>query len=192
MGDIIGGVIGGVGSLFGSHDQEKADKAGAKAALTGYNYLTSGAGAAPENSYINTGASANDAEAQLLGLTPITSQTQNGFNNYLNSTGYNFMLNQGTNAITGNAASRGIVNSGATAKALTQFGQNLATQNFNNYLGQVGTLAQRGQTGLGQVASAGAAGGAAASQALQASGNAQSTGLNNALGSFTNAIGSII
>lgn len=191
MGDIIGGIIGGIGSLFGGSSQSKADKQAAQAAMTGYNYLTTGAGAPAQTGYINTGSAANDAEAELLGLKPMSAGTQNGFNNYLNSTGYNFQMKSGSDAISGNAAARGILNSGSTAKALTSFGQNLASTTFNNYLGHLNNLSAGGQTALGQTAAAGSAGGGAAANALQASGNAQSTGLNNALGSFSNAIGSI-
>lgn len=160
MGDIIGGLIGGIGSLIGG-------SSGASNALKGFNYLTSGKGAAATSGFVNNGSAANNAQAQLLGLQPMTGQTINGFSNYLNSTGYNFQLGQGQNAITSNAASRGLLNSGGTAKALTTFGQGLAGQSFNNYLGQLGGLAGNAQTSLGQVGQAGTAGGTAAGQMQQ-------------------------
>src|SRR5690606_17284362 len=64
-------------------------------------------------------------------------------------------------AITGNAAAKGLLNSGSTAKALTTFGQNLGKQSFNDYLGQLtglgnyglqsaNTIAGAGQTSTGQ------------------------------------------
>lgn len=119
----------------------------------------------------------------------MTGQTTNGFNNYLNSTGYNFQLGQGQNAITSNAASRGLLNSGGTAKALTTFGQGLAGQSFNNYLGQLGGLAGNAQTSLGQVGQAGTAGGTAAGQAQQGGISSGFNQLGSALGSAAGFFG---
>lgn len=180
MGDIIGGLIGGIGSLIGGSQ-------GAGDALKGYNYLTSGKGAAAESGYVNNGGAANTAQSQLLGLSPITGQTQNGFNNYLNSTGYNFQRQQGSDALTGSAAARGLLNSGSTAKALTAYGQNLAAGSFNNYLGQLGGVSQAGQTGLGQVSQAGTQGGAAAGQAQQSGTSSGFNQLGSAAGGLANA-----
>lgn len=179
MGGIIGGVIGGVGSLFGGSSASKQ-------AMTGYNYLRGDqanqtaqtAGVAASGAAGNT----QNAEAQLLGTAPVTAQTQNGFNNYLNSTGYNFQRNQGTQAITGSAAARGILNSGSTAKALTSYGQGLAGQSFNNYLGSLNTLNTQQQntanTGVNAASSVGGAGttGGATSAAATYGGVAGATG----------------
>lgn len=175
MGDIIGGLIGGVGSLIGGNS-------GAKQALTGYNYLTKGAGADATSGYVNNGAAANSASAQLLGLQPITPGTSGAYANYLGSTGYKSQLQTGSNAITGNAASRGLLNSGGTAKALDTFGQNLASTTFNNYLGQLNTQAGAGQTSLGQVAQAGTQGGQGAAQASQSGTSSGFNQLGSAIG----------
>lgn len=155
MGNIVGGLIGGVGSLLGAGAASSSD-------LTGYNYLK-GANA----SAVNNGQAASNASAQLLGTAPITSQTQNGFNNYLNSTGYQFAKQQGQTAINGSASARGLRDSGDTAKALQTFGQGLAGQSFNNYLGQLNTQSGQGITAAGQVGSAGTSGGTAAGGAAQ-------------------------
>lgn len=163
MGNVIGGLIGGVGSLLGAQSAKSND-------LTGYNYLK-GANAGA----VNNGQAASNASAQLLGTQPITDQTKNGFSNYLGSTGYNFQKQQGTAAITGGAASRGLLNSGGTATALESYGQGLAGQSFNNYLGQLNTQSGQGLTAAGQVGSAGTAGG-------QAAGNAMQTGITKAAG----------
>jgi hypothetical protein len=188
--DLIGPIIGGIGSLIGGNKQADADKQAAQQALTGYNYLTTGPGSTAASSYTNNGTAANNAEAQLLGTQPITDQTSNGFTNYLNSTGYKFQLGQGTQAIAGSAAAKGILNSGATAKALQTYGQGLAAGTFNNYLTQLNGQSAQGQTQLGQIAAAGTAGGGNAAGATQAAGAAQAQGLNGALGAATNALGS--
>lgn len=155
MGDIIGGLIGGIGSLIGGHSA-------AKQAMTGYNYLTGKSGV---QSYVDQGKSAEGDVSALLTGGPNSAAANSAFNNYLNSSGYQFQLKQGTNAITGSAAAKGILNSGATAKALTGYGQDLASTTFNNYLNQLGTVAERGLTASGQIGAAGTQGGATAAQA---------------------------
>jgi hypothetical protein len=179
MGAVIGGLIGGIGSLFGGNTAEQADKKAAGQALTGYNYLTGPQGT---GDYVASGKAANSAESELLGTAPMTDQTRTGFSNYLNSTGYQFQLGQGTAAITGSAAARGILNSGATAKALTKYGQGLAGSSFNNYLDQLSGQAGRGLTAQGQIGQAGTAGGANAAQATQAGGEVMQTGITKAAG----------
>lgn len=178
MGQILGGIIGAGGSVAGA-------QAGSKAALTGYNYLT---GSPEENQYIANGASANEAESQLLGLSPATAGTQNGFSNYLNSSGYNFQKQQGMDAIQGAAGAKGILNSGATGKALTTFGNNLASTSFNNYLGQLSGVSGAGQTGLGQIGQAGTAGGQAAGNILQSGYSSAGSQLGGAAGSIFNLL----
>lgn len=151
MGSIVGGIVGGVGSLFGSNKASSQD-------LTGFNYLTGKNGTQP---FVNTGNAANTEEGNLLGLNGAagTAAGNQALGNYLNSDQYNFALNQGTRAVTGSAAARGLLNSGATAKVLTQYGQGLAGQQFGNYLGSVQNLGQQGLTAAGQIGEAGTTGG---------------------------------
>jgi hypothetical protein len=66
------------------------------------------------------------------------------FQNFLNSTGFQAQLKAGSQAITGNAASRGLISSGATLKRQTQFGSDLAQGGFSNFLSQLGGAANRG------------------------------------------------
>lgn len=162
MGDIIGGLIGGVGSLMGGNKAKQQD-------LTGFNYLKGANAGAVAN-----GQTANNAQTALLTGSGTPQQSQ-AFGNYLNSTGYNFQKQQGEQAITGSAASRGLLNSGGTAKALTAYGTNMANTSFNNYLGQLQGVAGQGQTAAGQVGAAGTQGG-------QAAGSDQGNGIANAAG----------
>lgn len=202
MGDLVGGILGGVGSIVGAGIQANAQQQAAAQALTGYNYITTGAGSQPANNIIAAGQegtagslTAEDAQSQLLGLKPASAGTSNAFNNYLGSTGYNFQLQQGAAAINANAASKGLLNSGGTAKALTAYGQNLGSSYFNNYLNQVGGLntqlqntATAGQNQLGAIANAGTGAGSNAAGYIAGTGNALSNGVNGALGSFGNVL----
>jgi len=166
LGDIIGGVIGGVGSLLGGNK-------GAKQALTGYNYLTK---SPIGQQYLPTGGAANQMQAQLLGAAPMQAGTQNAFQNYLGSTGYQFQLGQGTNAIESSQAASGLLNSGGTGKELERFGQGLGGQYFNNYLSQLGGLSGQGLSAGQMIGSAGTQGGVPAGQ-MQNQGLSQAAGV---------------
>lgn len=196
MGDIIGGVIGGIGSLIGGNQAANLEKKAGTQSLTGFNYLQ---GNQNNQTAQNAGTQADFAgqhiqndEQQLLGQAPMTAATGNGYNNYLNSTGYQQQMQQGTAALTGSAAARGLLNSGATAKALTTYGQGLAGQSFNNYLGQLGSANNQAQasvnTGLQAstaVGQAGTTGGIA--QGNQTAAQGQSTG--SSVAQFGNDVG---
>lgn len=93
---------------------------------------------------------------------------QDAFQNYQQSTGYQFRLNEGMGAINQNAAASGLMNSGATAKALTQYGQNISSAEFGNYLNYLGGTEQTGLQAAANVASQGQASGQAAAGALTA------------------------
>lgn len=203
MASLIGPAIGIASSLFGGSKSKSADKQAAQQALTGYNYLTSGAGGATIRNAQNNGSAAStaqsgtqNAEAQLLGTAPMQPGTANGFNNYLNSTGYQFTKDQGTSALTGSAAARGILNSGNTAKSLQTFGQNTASTGFNNYLNslkdlstQQGSAAAQGVNAAQVVGQAGTGGGAGAAEATHAGGISTGNSIVNAGTQLTKLVG---
>lgn len=169
---IAAAAIGAGASIYASSKASKASK-------TGYNYL-SGANATA----VDAGNAATSASSQLLGTEPMKEGTKNAYTNYLNSTGYNFQRQQGTAAITGSAAARGSLNSGATGKALEEFGQNIAGGYFNNYLNQLGNQSNRGLTGAGQTGAAGTAGGVAAGGQIQG-------GISSAGGQLAGGVGQV-
>jgi len=97
-----------------------------------------------------------------------TTQTyQNAFDNYRNSTGYQFRLGEGQRSLDNSYASRGVGQSGAAAKAALQYGQNIASGEFGNYLNAL--MAQQG-VGL---SAAGAQAGVSTGYANAVSGNNQ-------------------
>lgn len=89
------------------------------------------------------GATANNYIANLLGLGG-DAAAQGAFQNFLGNTGYNFQLQQGQRAITSSAAAQGSLNSGATLKALTKYGQNLGSNYFQQYLQNLSGVANTG------------------------------------------------
>jgi hypothetical protein len=109
--------------------------------------------------------------------------------------GYQFQLGQGVQAIDRSAASHGLLNSGATGKALAQYGQGLAQSYSGQYTQGLQDIANRGEGATQSTAAAGAgaanqissaqiyAGNAAAQGDINTS-NAISSGLGQAVGTY--------
>jgi len=114
-----------------------------------------GASSSALGSTVGQTGNAASAISGLLGNGGTQAQ-QDAFNNFKNSSGYNFDLQQGTNAITGNAAANGLLNSGSTLKAISNYGQNTANNFLQQYiqnqsgLAGLGIQANNSITGAGQ------------------------------------------
>lgn len=138
------------GQFLGAASKKKQSKAASQAIQQGsnaaINVRNQGTTAAVNTlaPWIQGGLDAANAGNALLGLGGDTAAATEAFNNYLNSAGYQFQLGQGTKAVTGSAAAKGLLNSGATAKALNEYGQNVASTYFQNYLNNLNTSAGRG------------------------------------------------
>jgi hypothetical protein len=63
--------------------------------------------------------------------------------------GYQFQLSQGTSAIDRSAAAGGFLGSGQEGLQLEQFGQGLASQSFQQYFTDLGTLSNQQSTNFG-------------------------------------------
>ncbi|HEV7159024.1 MAG TPA: hypothetical protein VGN38_11765 [Caulobacteraceae bacterium] len=105
--------------------------------------------------YINAGNQAEGALSGFLGLGGDPVAEQKAFDNYLNSTGYQFALNQGEQAAEQNKAARGMLNSGATLKALDAYGTGLAQQYGQQYVGNLQNLTDTGQRSASSLTGAG-------------------------------------
>lgn len=139
--------MGGIGkALFGGGKSTQTSESGNKFADWAMNTL---------GGNTTLGNTAYSTLGSLLGLGGNQQAADDAFKNYLDSSGFQFALDTGSKAITGNAAARGLLNSGATAKALTQYGQNLGQQSFNNYLNQLGNVFTGGLQSAQQVIGAG-------------------------------------
>jgi hypothetical protein len=114
-----------------------------------YNYLN---GALSPS--VSAGAGATNALASnLLGTTSPGSNP--AFQNYQNNTGYQWQVGQGTQALQNSAAAQGLLNSGATLKAIDQYGQNAGLSSYQNYLSNLSGLAGQGQSAAGIIGNAG-------------------------------------
>lgn len=144
---------------------------------------------------------------QVPSATQVTNPNanyNNAFQNYLNSAGYQFQVDQGNQAINQGYAARGALQSGAALKALQTYGQNTATGFFKDYLGLLSNQQGVGLSGANAVAGVGTnyansvsannnnAGSAAANAYLQ-KGNATAGMYGNiagAIGGLANVFGS--
>jgi hypothetical protein len=91
--------------------------------------------------YVNQGAAANDRLSALAGLngeTALVSTLQQ-------DPGYQFRMSQGVSALDRSAAARGLLQSGAQQKALTQYGQGLASSELANAFQRVGAVQNNAQ-----------------------------------------------
>lgn len=95
------------------------------------------------NPYIQTGSSATNALGGLLGLNGNTA-AQGQFQNYLNSTNYQFQLGQGEDAV--KYLNAPALNSGGTAKALNNYAQGMAGNALQGYESLLGGLGGQGLT----------------------------------------------
>ena len=137
--------------------------------------------------------------APIAGGTPTgqAPSAQSMMQQIQNQPGYQFQFEQGNQAVQRNLAARGLLDSGAAGKAMTQYGQGYASSASENYLNGLRSMAGLGQTaanstgiagmnaanqiGSNQIYAGNAAAGGYANQA-----NAINTGLGGLTGAFQN------
>lgn len=78
-----------------------------------------------------------------------------GLQQYFNSSGGQFLLNQGLDGLTSKFSAMGLSKSGAAMKAMEQFRQDLVSTKLDNYLGKLGEVAKLGLGAGGLVTGAG-------------------------------------
>lgn len=119
----------------------------------------------------------------------IAGRQQNAFSTFRADPGYQWSVDQGSKALQNSAAARGVLNSGATAKALTTFGQGLADQQYGNYFGRLQSLAGVGQSATNATQQAGQAYATGAGNAFTNAGNARASGYTGAANAFAGGLG---
>lgn len=190
---------GGIGSaLIGSRSAKKAadaqKDAAKRAAQTQQNALDAQTELA--RPYVEAG---KNALATYQSMAPY----QNfGMQQFQADPGYNFRMSEGVKALERSAAARGLLQSGGTLKGITQYGQNLASQEYENAFSRYLTerearmdpyryLAGQGQAAAaGQAANIGSSGAALADIAMQR-GNAKAAGTMGAANALASGLGSV-
>lgn len=105
--------------------------------------------------------------------------------------GYQFRQREGQRAIEASAASRGGLNSGATLRALSRYGQDYGTSEYNNYLNRLSTLFGGAQTATGNIGNAGQNYANAASNTAINTGNARAGMYQNQADAWGQTIGAV-
>ena len=105
--------------------------------------------------------------------------------------GYQFQLDQGNQMVQRNLAAKGLLNSGAAGKALTQYGQGVAQNYAQQYTGGLQSLAGLGQSATQNQIGANTNASNNISNAQIYSGNAQAQGAINSANSYASAVQSL-
>lgn len=92
------------------------------------------------NPLVDQGTAARNAMMYEVGLGDMPE----GYSGFQGSPGFNFLVNQGEDAVRNQAAARGSLASGATLKALTDYRMGVASQDFGNHYNRLGGLAGSG------------------------------------------------
>lgn len=137
-------------------------------------------------------------------LIPLTDYQNFGMDQFQQDPGYAFRMSEGMKGLERSAAARGGLLSGATMKGIQRFGQDLASQEYQNAFNRYGvererrlnplqSLAGVGQTTSQQLGAAGQTMASNVGQAMGAAGQARASGymgganaLSGALGSYMN------
>jgi hypothetical protein len=106
---------------------------------------------------VNSGAVSSTADRIGTGANMVADGggAQAGYQNYLQNAGYAPAMRTLSQGIVGQGAASGLLNSGATSKALLTKGTELNQQFYGNYLQQLNALAGLGIQGGGLVANTG-------------------------------------
>jgi hypothetical protein len=144
----MGSIVNGIGSLLGHNSQ----KVNAQKSVSDYQNAVQWSNQASQNAFnnetqayqplYNTGVSALNSASAML---------QPGNNFQTSDPSYQWRLGQGLNAVQSSAAANGSLNSGGTLKALNNYAQGAASQEFQNQFNRQNTLAgyaQPAATGL--------------------------------------------
>lgn len=173
---IIGAAIPAAASLFSaSRTASAAKRAGAVSAAGAERARTD------LQPFRETGVNALGRVAELLGLG---GDPGNALAALEASPGFQFRLGQGVDALDRSAAARGGLFSGNQGRAVTEFGQNFASNEFGNLLDRLGLLARGGQSAAAGQGAAGIQGANALAGGITGAGNAfarGATGVSNAI-----------
>lgn len=111
---------------------------------------------------------------------------------FTQSPGYNFVRREGNRDIGNSFAARGGALSGNALRGITQYNQNLASQEYNNWFNQQSNLAGLGQTSAQSLGSLGQNSANNVANLLGNQGNARASGIEGQTNAYTNLIGNLL
>ena len=137
VGSAVGGIASGKGASKAAQIQAQASEQQTAALQNMYNQNVARATPTFDN-----GSAAQSRIQTLLGLSG--GDGSNAQADLAATPGYQYAMNQSLNSVNANAYAMGLGNSGAALKSLQSNANGLATQNYNNYVGQLSGVADRG------------------------------------------------
>jgi len=151
-------------------------------------YLNRGGTSTPGSTQYRVGGQTFNSleEAQAWANANPTGGTAYG--GFTATPGYEFRVNQGTDAVNALAGARGGLNSGRTMQDLAKFGQGIASEEYGNYMGRLTGLTQMGQNSAAMTGTAGQNYASNAGNLMQSSGNALADGYLNSASSINNGM----
>lgn len=152
------------------------------------NFLAGGSGTGSTQYRVNGQLFSTLEEAQKYANANGTTTGGTAYGGFTASPSYQFQLDQGNASVNALAGSRGGLNSGATMKALADYNQGLASQEYGNYMNRLSGLVNTGTGAAANQATAGQNYATNAGNAYMAAGQAQSQGYLNQANAVTGAI----
>ena len=134
-----------------------------------------------------SGESANNKLSALMGMNGEDPTAQ------LQATpGYQFRLNEGMKGVENSASARGSLLSGGTLKALQKYGQDFATNEYQNQFNRLNSMSSAGQSAAAGQGAASQAFGAGQAQNTMGAGNALAAGQVGSANAWTNGMSGAI
>lgn len=183
----IGALVGGATSLIAGNQQANAAEQSARLQAAAAQQAR-----ADLQPFRETGVNALNDLSTLLGLGGTPEAQANALNALTASPGFQFRLGQGINALDQSAVARGGLLSGNQLKAVNEFGQGLASQEFGNRFNQLFSLAGLGENAAAGQGNAGLTGASRQGDALIAAGKARADGIRGVGNAFNTGIGNAI
>lgn len=189
-------VVGGVSSVVAGNKAAGAQKDAANASVAEQQrqYDQTRADLTP---WRNTGQGALTKLGSLYGINAdgtTGAPSQAAITEFQNTPGYQFQLQQGTQAAERSASARGLLGSGAAMKSIANYAGGLADSTYNQYVGQLNTMAGIGQQATNTTAAAGQSAANNISSAYTNAGNARASSYANtgsAINSTVNNLASV-
>lgn len=131
----------------------------------------------------------------LTGVPAVGGQSatdpQDRYGGFYSSPGYQFRFDEGQRGINANRAASGSLQSGDAMRALTRYGQDYASNEFNTQLNQLFSVAGLGQTATGQGNALAGQYGAQVGQNNQNASNALQSSYGTQANTWSNALGNL-
>lgn len=154
VGDVVNGLVGSKKSKQAAKAITQASDKNNATALDIY-----GKNNANLSPFMATGSAAGGTINNFLGLNGAagSADATGKFNAFKDAGGYNFKLNDGTDALNSSNASKGLLKSGSALKALTKFQTGLADSYSGNWLGALQGQQSTGLSAANALAGVGSA-----------------------------------